>query len=246
MRNESKWTPSKFLIDGKTIKASSDLANVSISSRHNVDLLGLALSKTIPLGCKGRLLDLGCGKVPLYYAYRRYVNSVVCADWTNGFHEHEYLDVFCDISQDLPFKDLCFDSVLLTDVIEHVPSINRVFNEVYRILDKDGTLLLTVPFLYWLHEEPYDYSRYTEHALRCELEKCGFEIVLLEQYGGGIDVLIDICSKMLFDIHWRIGPLISASLYKLGKLIKKTKLSAKLSRKNRLMPIGYVVLCKKI
>ena len=94
-------------------------------------------------------------------------------------------------------------------------------------------------------EEPYDYYRYTEHTLRSELEKNGFEIVLLEPYGGGIDVLVDLCSKLMIDIHWRIGPLISSNLYRFGMFIRKTKLGFRLAKKNRLMPIGYVVLCKK-
>jgi hypothetical protein len=58
-----------------------------------------------------------------------------------------------------------------------------------------GTLLLNVPFLYWLHEEPYDYYRYTKYALQRFAEVSGFGIILIKELGGTPEILVDILSK---------------------------------------------------
>jgi len=45
----------------------------------------------------------------------------------------------------LPFKDNSFTIVMIMDVIEHIENREAVLNEIYRILKKDGILLISVP-----------------------------------------------------------------------------------------------------
>lgn len=45
----------------------------------------------------------------------------------------------------LPFKDNSFDIVLCTEVIEHVNDQKGVINEIFRVLKKDGYLVITTP-----------------------------------------------------------------------------------------------------
>lgn len=45
-------------------------------------------------------------------------------------------------------------------------------------------MVLQVPFMWWVHEAPYDYYRYTRFGLIYMLEKAGFEQVeVFEQMG---------------------------------------------------------------
>jgi SAM-dependent methyltransferase len=108
------------------------------------------------------LLDLGCGKVPFYARYREYVSETVCVDWSNSLHGNGHVDAECDLTQELPFADASFDTILLSDVLEHIPAPERLWREMARLLKPGGELLSSVPFFYWLHEEPYDYYRYTK------------------------------------------------------------------------------------
>ena len=66
-----------------------------------------------------------------------------------------------------------------------------------RLLKPDGKLILGVPFLYWLHEEPHDYYRYTEFALDRFCQLSGLRLVELTPYGGLPEVFIDMSSKCL-------------------------------------------------
>jgi hypothetical protein len=50
-------------------------------------------------------------------------------------------------------------------------------SEINRVLKEGGTLLLTVPFLWDEHEEPFDYARYSSFGLFHLLRRHGFEVV---------------------------------------------------------------------
>ena len=81
-------------------------------------------------------------------------------------HGTDYLDATADLNEGIPFPDASFDTVLSSSVFEHLRRPQFAFEETARVLASGGALILHVPFYYWLHEEPHDYYRYTEYALR--------------------------------------------------------------------------------
>jgi len=210
VRREDRWRPTKFVVDGSVLRASPDTNDVSVSSRLFVDLLGGELSGAVTRVVSGRLLGLGCGRVPLYDLYRPLVTSVTCADWPRSSHEIQHIDLACDLSRDLPFRDRSFDTVLLTDVLEHIPVPAALLREIYRVVVPGGALvLISVPFLYWLHEEPYDYYRYTEYGLARLGRDAGFSIEEIRSFGSGIDAVADLFAKTVLPLHWQVGPILA-------------------------------------
>ena len=86
-----------------------------------------------------KILDLGCGK-------NKVPNSI-------GLDNVQLPGV--DIEHDLlnfpyPFEDESINKIYLRHVIEHFDfkEINLILNECYRILKKDGQLLITVPHVF--------------------------------------------------------------------------------------------------
>jgi SAM-dependent methyltransferase len=123
-------------------------------------------------GIGGRLLDVGCGEKP-FLVYR----APTITDWI-GFDvpENKTADVR-GYAESLPFEDASFDAVLCTEVLEHVAEPERVLAEISRVLKAGGCVILTTP-LYWpLHEEPYDFFRFTPYGLRHLLTKVGLDAV---------------------------------------------------------------------
>lgn len=73
-------------------------------------------------------------------------------------------DIFGD-AQALPVASSSIDTVLLLDVLEHIPNPDICISEISRVLKSGGTLVLQVPFLYPMHDEPLDFHRWTSHGL---------------------------------------------------------------------------------
>lgn len=88
--------------------------------------------------------------------------------------------VFADAAQ-LPFKDEQFDAIVCLEVIEHVPNPQQVLNEISRTLKKGGQVWLSMPFLYPLHDAPFDFQRFTEYGLRRSATIAGLEVVRLRK-----------------------------------------------------------------
>jgi len=126
----------------------------------------------------GRLLDAGCGNKPYEPWYGPLVSRSVGIDATG-----ERADAI-GLLDALPFDDMTFDTVLCTEVLEHVRDIERAVQEIRRVLVPGGHALVTVPFLYPVHEAPYDYTRFTHYGLRNLLERHGLEVLSVEAKGG--------------------------------------------------------------
>jgi len=66
-----------------------------------------------------------------------------------------------------------FDVILCLNVLEHVFEFNKAIINIHKALKRGGMLVLFVPVFYPLHDEPHDYWRFTEHALRRLLKMYG-------------------------------------------------------------------------
>ncbi len=130
---------------------------------------------------RGRLLDLGCGNKPYEALFASRVREHVGCDVVQSSGRR--VDVLCPAT-DLPFADTSYDTVLITQVIEHVADHRAMLAEAHRVLRAGGTLIVSGP-LYWpLHEEPFDFFRFTEHGFRFLLEGAGFDVVETRRNGG--------------------------------------------------------------
>jgi SAM-dependent methyltransferase len=150
-------------------------------------ILALMREAAAALPAGSDVLDAGAGNAPYreLFAHCRYVT----ADWSSSPHEGAArVDIQASLD-DLPVADGSFQAVLNTQVIEHVAEPTRVAAELFRVLRPGGRLWLTAPLVWPLHEEPYDYWRFTSHGLRRVLEAAGFEVERLDPRGGYFSVL---------------------------------------------------------
>ena len=141
MKNQDIWQPSKYVYRKRKLVSSRDRKEVSVGSRLMADLIAGFYDKNLHQYARGKLLDLGCGKVPLFIAYREYVTDNICVDWENTTHKAEYLDFEFDLTKVLPFVDEEFDTIILSDVLEHIPQPEHLWKEMARILSIDGKII---------------------------------------------------------------------------------------------------------
>ena len=245
MRNPESWKPSKYVLRGDRLIGSRDPREVGIGSRLSADIIASVYQRQLPHHARGRLLDLGCGKVPLYASYQPLISESVCVDWANTAHKNAYLDHECDLTQALPFDDGRFDTVILSDVLEHIPTPEALCREIARILAPGGKLIMNVPFYYWLHEEPHDYYRYTQHALRRFVDLAGLQLVEIEATGGSPELMTDVMAKHLAHV-----PLIGHALASFAQWLTLRFVGSRIGRKvsrstSRMFPFGYFLVAQK-
>jgi SAM-dependent methyltransferase len=142
-----------------------------------------AFRSTIKL-IKGCVIDLGCGTSQYKNDILKISEDYIGVDWKNSLHDQSNVDVFADLCKTLPFDDHVSDTVTSFQVLEHIPEPAFFLSECFRILKPEGYLILTVPFMWHVHEQPHDYFRYTRYGLKYLLEKTGFKnIEVIENTG---------------------------------------------------------------
>src|SRR5688572_16852316 len=134
MKNIDQWQPSKFIFKNDRLQGSRNPSDLNISSRLVADIVASHYQQYLKVYATGILVDLGCGKVPLYGAYKDHVKSNICVDWENTLHKNPFLDKSCNLNEKLPFGDQEFDTILLSDVLEHIYEPQLLWHEMERIL----------------------------------------------------------------------------------------------------------------
>ena len=107
-----------------------------------------------------KIVDVGVGDDPFREATARF-KDIVKMDIV----PHSTVNMVYDFNKKLPFKADHFNCVIVANVLEHCSDPVKLLAEIYRVLKPGGALIGTVPFLIHIHQEPYDYFRYTEYAL---------------------------------------------------------------------------------
>lgn len=143
------------------------------------------------------VLDLGGNKIRKRgpFDINRYDLRVIYANLSTAKRP----DVQADAAS-IPFKDSCFDAVICSELLEHVPDPPAVLREIHRVLQKGGTLLICVPFLFCIHGDPYDYGRYTDHYWRENLLTIGFVDIEIERQGLFWSVLVEMLRALAYQM----------------------------------------------
>jgi SAM-dependent methyltransferase len=241
VREPERWQPTKFLKDPRTDRYVPNPNYVGLGSRFICTVFIDDYVRLIRSHASGALLDCGCGDVPYYDIYSDNVSETICIDWESTFHGTDHIDQYVDLNGPLPFDDGSFDTVLLMDVLEHVAKPDLLVAEISRILRPGGVLLSSTPFFYWLHEQPHDYYRYTEFALRRFCDDNGLSVLELEPYGSYPDVMLDLLNKWLVR-----GEVASRVFLAFCRALRRTRLYHRLRASTKQsFPLGYCLAARK-
>jgi SAM-dependent methyltransferase len=141
----------------------------------------------------GRVLDVGAGEVNRYAGHFRY-SEYLRMDPYQG----DRVDIVGSADA-IPEPDGSFDSVVCTQVFEHLEFPEKSAKEIYRVLKPGGHLLVTVPQMNELHEEPRDYWRYTKFGLESLFGHAGFKTIHQSQRGGFFATLAQMRIRYVID-----------------------------------------------
>jgi SAM-dependent methyltransferase len=183
------------------------------------------------------VLDVGAGDAPYreLFAHCDYRTT----DWENSVHE---LDVDIVAPADaLPVPDESLDAVLLTQVLEHVPDPAAVLREAARVLRVGAGISVTVPFVWELHELPFDFWRFTPASLEQLLTDAGFAEIVIQPRSDCFTTV----AQLLRNLRWAMGrgddgmdPEREAAAGTLDELAERVAALAPLDRRG-VLPLGW-------
>jgi len=191
----------------------------------------------------GTLIDLGCGMMP----YRSLIEDRVTRyDGLDARPQVADVTFQADIQAMTPVPDAAYDSAICLEVLEHVPNPFRAVAEIHRILKPGGILVLSVPHLSRLHEEPYDFFRFTCYGLTSLFEDAGFEIIRMVRRGGLLSFVSHQFSTIMLGLTWSI-PIVRDVAFFLNEWLcvrPSYFLDSKLDRSG-LFAAGYTCVVRK-
>lgn len=192
----------------------------------------------------GDLVDLGCGNAPLTGVYHDRVESYTWADWPDSPHQQFKLDSEVDLNELLPFSDANFDTVLLSDVLEHIAYPDKLMAEIKRILRPGGVAIIGVPFLYGLHEMPHDHHRYTRSRLELFAQDHGLNVVSIDETAGGFLALADLTIKLTWQKKYL--RFVAYITHGIATFLRPSKLFQRFnSGLSKVMPLCYIAIYRK-
>lgn len=178
----------------------------------------------------GKILDIGSKNRRYDYLLRTKPLAIDIVE--NIKKEVKYGDV-----NKLNFEDESFDSILCIEVLEYLTMPREAISEIYRVLKKEGTLILSVPFMYKVHQ---DQMRFTKNYLKKELFAF-FSQTKIYPVGNFYTIVLDILRGKIKEIKFTFLRYLCYPFYLfLVLFIPLSRIS-----KNENYISGYFVVAKK-
>ena len=186
-----------------------------------------------------KVLNVGAGGTVETYLKTKF-NFVRSIDVDVNREPDQVIDV-CDIDQ---LKDLTFTPQLICmfEVLEHTKNPINAIQNLYEIIDENSYVMLSTPFIFHIHDEPYDFFRFTKYGLEILFQN--FKEVVIKPRNGWFETILvlfvrlrmerNILSRMIGNLFILIYFLLTPITYLLQSIIKSEKITT-----------GYFVYAKK-
>jgi len=214
--------PSRLEILLPTISGFGDRLTALLGHPYALARTALRAEISLAATClnKSKILDVGCGSMP----YRCFFSEATVyhgleidqpRNRANPNVTHWY------DGKIFPLPDKQYTGVICSQVLEHAFEPEMLLSEIYRVLEPGGSLLLTIPFFWPEHEQPYDSQRFTSFGLISRLEKLGFKNITVVKANPGLSCLMQLGIEWAESygrvLHGRL-----ATLWRLGMVLPYT------------------------
>ncbi len=182
--------------------------------------LNNALKKQFQRLKPGMVLDVGAKNSP-------YKNNIPSTKYMTLDIDKRNKPDICSNLTDIKWKSNYFDTVVATEVLEHINLPQKAVDEIHRILKPNGVCILSTRFMHPYHPDPKDYYRFTEDSLKILFKN--FRKLEIHPHGSRIQLMWQMMTG------WKLGRILSFLNPIIGRI--------DFNDKN--YPCGFVVYARK-
>jgi SAM-dependent methyltransferase len=174
--------------------------------------IGSTLPPLLASRIDGPVVDVGCGEQPFRAAIEGSGHSYIGMDVVQNSAGTVDIISSLDVLPDpWPRAECRYSLLLCTEVLEHVADIDAAFANLRRLTAPGGAVVVTTPFMFPLHMEPFDYRRLTVHGLTRLATTHGFQVERLDRLGAPADVAATLIADLSI-LPARRSPLVRAKV----------------------------------
>ena len=117
-----------------------------------------------------------------FYSFTKKVDNSEIFFADNFINKGDVLKIDLENKNEINNK---FDNIIIFNVLEHIYNCKNAVNELHNLLNENGKVLGSTPFMYRIHNAPKDYARYTKDYLYKILSDNGFNDIKIIALGYG-------------------------------------------------------------
>ena len=92
-----------------------------------------------------------------------------------------------------------YDAIIMAEVLEHFHNPQKSIVNIHKSLKKGGKAIITVPFIFPIHDRPYDYFRFTRYGLELLLKD--FESIFIKDRNNWGEAISTLMARHSFENH---------------------------------------------
>jgi SAM-dependent methyltransferase len=192
---------------------------------------------------RGKVLDIGGRDRGRFKKPKHKVKQWIFAD----IEKKHSPDIVLNVTNMRSISSSSIDVVSAIELFEHVYEIEKGLNECIRVLNREGVIILSVPFLYQVHGDPDDFQRWTLEKWLREFKKMNLKPIETIITGNFFTVISDMIKQFFFSFSYPMKLLFYPfqPLFSLITCLDKTKFVQK-NLKLKAYHGGYFFILKKI
>lgn len=162
-----------------------------------------------PYASSARTLEVGSHGEP---SYGRFFSNKIGIDIQSGKGVDTVASVY-----EIPFPDDHFDIVLCMSVLEHLENPPKAIEEMRRVLKPSGKIIVSVPFLFPIHDAPGDYWRFTKFGLQSLFKN--WEIETLQAESKNNEMFAIMLQRFGYQTKMRANAVLKMAVFLLAKIL---------------------------
>ncbi len=151
-------------------------------------------------------------------------------------------DIVCSVEDMAVFKTSSVDVFFCMEVLEHVQNPFSAVTEITRVLKPGGVMIGSTPFMFPIHDEPYDFYRYTKYGIQHLFRD--FDTVKLVERNSYIESIYVVLLRLL-NVGSIRQRLVGVLLFPLYIVLLPCVLLLSLFVTNKQSTTGYFFIFKK-